>query len=143
MKDMTHLETKLRAAFQAANERQAAGLDELFSLYHEDVYFEDPLQRIHDKAAFTATIRRMYHTLTDIEFLLQSFSEAGDEAHATWTMRFRPRFGPRISLEGASHLRLRGGKILYHRDYWDLLSSLLETSPVTALAYRAISRRLV
>lgn len=140
---MTPLETELRAAFQAANERQSEGLGVLLALYDDDVYFEDPLQRTHGKQALAEAMRSMYRKLREIDFQFHSFSSAGDDAHATWTMRFRPAFGPRILLEGATHLRLRDGKILYHRDYWDLLSSLLETSPITALAYRAISRRLV
>lgn len=139
---MSDLEASLRAAFQAANERQAAGLDDFLRLYHDDVHFEDPLQRTHGKEALAAALRSMYRKLRDIEFQIHTFSRAGDEAHLTWTMRFRPRLGPLLRIDAASHLKLRDGLILYHRDYWDLLSSLAEASPLGAQVYRALSRRL-
>ena len=149
----TDLENQLSAAFQVANERQGAGLDDFFALYHEDVYFEDPVQRVHGKEAFREAMLRMYRKLKQVEFQLQTFSmdAQGEEAHATWVMHFRPRIapssitrrlGPVVAIEGASHFRLREGRILYHRDYWDLLSSLIETSPVAALAYRSLTRRI-
>jgi limonene-1,2-epoxide hydrolase len=139
---MSDLEARLRAAFQVANERQGAGLDDFFRLYHDDVYFEDPMQRAHGKEAFTRAMRRMYRNLRDVEIQFQTFSGSDTQAHATWTMRFRPKLGPTIVVEGASLFQLRDGLILVHRDYWDLLSSLMETSPLTALVYRAITRRL-
>jgi len=136
------METRLRAAFQVANERQAAGIDDFLRLYHDDVHFEDPLQRTHGKEALAAALRSMYRKLGDIDFQMYTFSRAGDEVHFTWTMRFRPRFGPRLCVNAASHLRLRDDLILYHRDYWDLLSSMADASPLSAQLYRAISRRL-
>jgi hypothetical protein len=84
----------------------------------------------------------MYRNLRDVEIQFQTFSGSDTQAHATWTMRFRPKLGPTIVVEGASLFQLRDGLILVHRDYWDLLSSLMETSPLTALVYRAITRRL-
>ncbi|MCU0657247.1 MAG: nuclear transport factor 2 family protein [Polyangiaceae bacterium] len=141
---MDNLEEQLRGAFAILNEKQGAGLDALLALYHDEVYFEDPLQRVHGKAAFGAAMKRMYRKLKQIEFQLQSCSmdASKDEGHATWIMHFRPRFGPAMVIEGASHFRLRDGQILYHRDYWDLLSSLIETSPLAALAYRSLSKHL-
>jgi hypothetical protein len=35
-------------------------------------------------------------------------------------MRLRPKIGPLLEVDGVSHLRLEGGKVRRHRDYWDL-----------------------
>lgn len=141
---MTGFEQRFREAFERLNREGPSALEPLSSLYHPDVYFEDPLQRLHGREAFLDGMRRLYRKLRGVEFHLRSVvtNAQGDEAHATWQMRFSPPLGPAVSIEGASHLRLRDGQILYHRDYWDLLSSIAESSPTLALIYRALSRRL-
>lgn len=140
---MTSLETNLRTAFQTANEQQLTGLASLLALYHEDVFFEDPHQRTHGKEALARFLRQRYSKLREVELQLLSFSSREQEAHTTWTLRFRPRIGPRIQIDGASYLQLRDGKILSQRDYWDLLSSLIETSPFIAIAYQTLWRKIL
>ncbi|MCS6901219.1 MAG: nuclear transport factor 2 family protein [Myxococcales bacterium] len=138
---MNDLEANLRSAFQAANERQSAAIDDILQLYHEDVYFEDPLQRLYGKQALARALRNMYRMLGTIEFQIQSFSLRGDEAHLTWMMCFRPPLGPLLRIEAASLIKVRDGRIVYHRDYWDLLSSLANACPFLARIYRGLSRR--
>lgn len=138
----TDLRSGLDAAFAAVNQRQLAGLDEFLALYDPDVYFEDPLQRTHGLDAFRRAMERMMTSLRDIEFQLEEFSQTGDLAFLSWTMRFKAPLGVAVVVEGTSHLRLRQGKILFHRDYWDLLSSLAETSPALGLAYRSVTKLL-
>jgi hypothetical protein len=139
---MSDFEARTRAAFDAVNQRQLAAIDVYMALYHDDVYFEDPMQRLYGKVALTEGLRRMLTRLRDVEFQIHTLRQIDNEAYLTWTMRFRPPIGPGMCVEGSSHLRLHEGLIHYHRDYWDMLSSLAETSPLLGLAYRAVMRRL-
>lgn len=133
---------RLRHAFEALDQRKLAGLDDFAAIYHDDVYFEDPMQRLHGKPALLDAMRRLFARMRDLDLRLESVLVTGDEAYLTWTMRLHPRLGPSIHLEGVTHLRLSGDLVIYHRDYWDLLSSLAESSPLLGLAYRAVMKRL-
>ena len=46
----------------------------------------------------------------------------GDESAASieWVMRGKPKLGPTVEVEGMSRVRALDGKVVDHRDYWDL-----------------------
>jgi limonene-1,2-epoxide hydrolase len=128
-----------RAAIDAFN---AGDLDGLLSRYHRDVYFEDPIQRVYGLDAFAEVNRRMFRKLRGLKITLHELLVGDGQFFASWSMRFSLPLGPTITIEGATHGKLRDGKIIFHRDYWDMLSSLLETSPLLGVAYRAVATTL-
>ena len=134
-------EQGFRRAF-AAFEQGVAGVDTFLAFYDEEVTFEDPSQRTHGRDALGAAVRRVLTHLHDVGVELHSVCVCGDELFATWTLRAQPRLGPSLSIEGSSHVRLRSGRAIYQRDYWDPLSALGEAVPVVGVAYRGFLKWL-
>jgi ketosteroid isomerase-like protein len=114
----------------------------LADLYAEDVFFQDPLQIVRGLPAFLEMNRRLASKTREIEVELAEAARAGESIFLVWNMRVVPRVGPRVSFEGVSHLRLRDGRVVYHRDYWDLLGSVMESVPLAGPLYRAAVKRL-
>lgn len=110
--------------------------------YGDDVEFVDPLQRLHGKRDFMAMNRRFFGSGQQMRVTIESIVGDDREAFVAYTMRYTPKIGPTLTLEAASHCRAEGGAITYHRDYWDLLGSVMGSIPGLANVYRAIVARL-
>ncbi len=117
-------------------------LDELRPIYAADVHFQDPMQSIDGFDAFVATNRRLLARARELSFEVAPPVGTDDEFFFTWTMRFAPVVGPRFEVEGVSHLRARDGRIVLHRDYWDLASLLASGVPGGAWLLRTALRPL-
>lgn len=134
---------RLRAVLDAFNQVGGVGALELIpDLYTDDVVFRDPLQTVVGKEAFMAMNRRFFDKGQQLDVEVHDFMETGDQIFCSWTMRFRPRLGPAITVEGATHARVRDGQIAYHRDYWDLLGSVFASLPAVGPLYQRLVRRL-
>lgn len=101
--------------------------DELRELYDDAVVFRDPIQEVHGLAEFLAVNRRLLARLRSLEW--QVHAAIGDDTYAVleWTMRGTPKKGPALAVDGVTRVRARAGRIVDHRDYWDL-SEMLASS---------------
>ena len=104
-----------------------AVFDELRALYDDAVVFRDPIQEVHGLAAFLDVNRRMLARMRALSW--QIHAAIGDESYAVieWTMRGTPKRGPALSVDGVTRIRARGGKVVDHRDYWDLSEMFAST----------------
>lgn len=134
-------EQAFRSSFKAM-ERGPDGADDFLAFYDDEVTFEDPAQRVHGREALGVAIRRVLAHMSDVSVDIHGVCSAGGELHATWTLRATPRFGPSLSIEGASHVRMRGERAVYQRDYWDPVSALGEAVPAVGVMYRGLLRAL-
>ncbi|HDY7901818.1 TPA: nuclear transport factor 2 family protein, partial [Vibrio vulnificus] len=50
--------------------------------------------------------------------------------------------GACVEVKGVSHLKFEAGKVIYHRDYFDLGEMLYENLPLLGGIIRAIKQRL-
>jgi len=84
------------------------------------------------------------HVFATVRFHVDrdSVTASGDRIFYAWTWTFAGRFGPRIRVEGISRLRLRDGVVADHRDYFDVLGSLLGALPRIQAAHMAFSRMI-
>jgi steroid Delta-isomerase len=133
MPTLTDRLTSILAAFGTDNAR---ALDEMDALYAPDVRFEDPLQRVDGASAFRSMNERLiaraaYARFDDVEIV-------GDERRvmATWVMIYKPKLGPEIRVPGASDIRAEGGRVVYHRDYWDILGAVMSGFPLIEPLYK-------
>lgn len=131
---------RVREAFEAFDQGDPrAALEELLRLYHPDVRFRDPLQETRGLPAFRKAMVGFVRLARGLRVEVEDGARGGDTIFLRWTMRFRPGRAPAsIAIEGVSHLRLRDGLIVDHRDYWDLLESLAESMPLAAAAWRRL-----
>ncbi len=77
-----------------------------------------------------------------LDISIQEMAEQHDVLFAAWRMRFTPRLGPGLVLEGVSHLRVRQGRIIYQRDHFDTAGGLASALPGLSALYRAVLTRL-
>lgn len=94
--------------------------DDLRALYADDIVFRDPIQEVHGIAAFIDLNRRLLGRMQTLAWDIHA--AIGDDAYAVveWTMRGKPKRGPAIAVDGVSRVHARAGRIVDHRDYWDL-----------------------
>lgn len=135
---------KVRDAFaRLSPDREGDGaVSELIDAYDDEVVFQDPLQRVEGREALAEMNRRLLRRARVLRVTVNEGVAAGDQIFLTWTMEYAYRLSPTLTLEGASHLRVRDGKIVYHRDYWDLASSLIGKVPGVRRLYGALTARM-
>lgn len=120
-------------------------LDEVESLYSEDIYFEDPSHAIQGKSSLLKYFAKMFKNLKTCEFKFHKTITNGTDIFMSWTMFLHhPRLnkGKVIRVEGASYLRTRNGKIYYHRDYFDMGAMVYENLPLLGKIVLRIKQRL-
>ena len=131
---------RFREAYQVLDRDHLHLLDEI---YAPDVVFEDPLHRIAGLDALRDYFARMYQGVESIRFEFGAVLHSADEAMLTWTMHMRHRrLRPRetLALPGATHVRF-GGRVHYHRDYFDAGALLYERLPLLGGVVRAVRNR--
>jgi hypothetical protein len=122
------LAESLASALRGLDPERPESIDALRPLYQDDVDFRDPIQHLQGLDAFLAMNRRLLGRAQELSFTVSSAVGDRNSVFLAWTMRAKPKLGPRLSVEGATYATLRYGKVALHRDYWDLAELL--TSPV-------------
>ncbi len=95
-------------------------VENLRAVYADDVSFEDPIQKVTGIDAFIALNHRLLGRAKELVFEVESATGNSEEIFLAWTMRCVPKFGPTIHVDGVTHIHARDGKVVRHRDYWDL-----------------------
>lgn len=130
-----------RALETLFREREPA-LPAFLSLYDEHIQFQDPLQRVSGLDAFAELNRRFLVRARRLAITVEDMAEQDNVLFASWRMHFAPRLGPELTLEGASHLRVREGRILYQRDHFDIAGGVASAVPGLSSLYRAVLTRV-
>lgn len=125
-----------RALLDAWNDRDG---DAILSHLAEDVVYRDVAlgERFDDPDAVRLFAEAMVESFsTDYRFTLGQMVSAGDAYAFEWTMsgtndradpeRGMPATGERYEIPGVSIGRLRDGRIVENRDYWDLAGYLTQ-----------------
>ena len=121
---------------------EARVLDEGQALYAEGMRFQDPMQTIDGRPEYLAMCRRLLQRSKAIRFEVHSLVETPTELFMAWRMDMQPKLGPRVVAEGATHCRLDpSGKIVWHRDYWDLVGDVVGQVPVVGRLWRGVVKR--
>lgn len=112
--------------------------DDLVTFYAEDMTFIDPIQRIEGRAAFRAMNERVFGRAAVVRFEEVAVIGAEPRFALTWTMVFRPRIGPEMRVAGVSEVHSREGRVVFHRDHWDLLGMVMSGFPHIEPIYKKI-----
>lgn len=132
-----------------------ARLTELPTLVTEDLWFEDPFNRLRGREAFAACLHEMLSQLGDLEIdvthvgVLRAAAAPSDAAGDAYVLRWTfsgllLRLGRRPwQITGMSEVRLAAdGRVCAHIDYWDAARGLYEYLPVVGGAFRWLRRKL-
>ncbi len=115
------------------NKLDKGNLDKLADLYSEDVRFQDPLGTVNGLDELTQYFAGAYANVVDCRFEFGEALVQGESAALPWVMHLRHkriRKGREVQVQGISHLRIRDGRVYYHRDYFDAGEMLYENLPV-------------
>ena len=100
--------------------------NQTYSLYTEDVRFEDPLNSFEGKERYKKMIGFLSGFFRDIQMDVHSVEESAVDEQALintrWTLHMTAPlpWSPRLSIPGKSELEVNDeGLICSHVDYWD------------------------
>ncbi|MDY7020682.1 MAG: DUF2358 domain-containing protein [Cyanobacteriota bacterium] len=96
--------------------------DQTYSLYAQDVYFEDPLNKFRGVERYKQMIGFMRQWFMDIHLDLHDISQTDNLIKTRWTLSWTTPlpWKPRVAIPGWSELKLNAeGLIVSHIDYWD------------------------
>ena len=128
------------------NEFSYENIDLADSFYAKDVVFEDPLGRIEGLADLKKYYAGLYKSVITIRFEFSSVIRQGNEEVGIWVMHLKTEKlngGKEFALKGNSHVRYNAeGKVVYHRDYFDMGEFIYEQVPILSSLIQFIKKRL-
>jgi limonene-1,2-epoxide hydrolase len=108
----------------------------LFPYYHDDIIFEDIIQRIEGKAEFMQMCNRLSQRCEKINLDILSIVMNEKQVFFQWTMVMSFKKWPSNALHGCTKLTLADdNRIIYQRDYFDLWGTILNGIPLLRKAY--------
>ncbi|MGF1734531.1 nuclear transport factor 2 family protein [Photobacterium satsumensis] len=120
-------------------------LSVLQHIYHNEVVFEDPAHRIEGWDQLLNYYTRLFDAVEYCRFDISEHVCHGNIAYLQWVMTFKhPRLqsGKRRLVNGCSRLEFIDGKVIHHRDYFDMGEMLYEGVPILGQIVRHLKARL-
>ncbi len=96
-------------------------INQTYSIYSTDVYFQDPLNKFRGVERYKQTINFIQTWFLNPKMDLHHIQLLGNTIKTEWTLSWNTPlpWKPRISISGWSELRLNAtGLIASHTDYW-------------------------
>lgn len=97
-------------------------VNQTYSIYAPDVYFQDPLNKFRGVRRYKQMINFIQTWFLDPKMDLHNIQRLGDTIKTEWTLSWNTPlpWKPRISIPGWSELGLNSdGLIVSHVDYWN------------------------
>ena len=116
----------------------------LADVYHQDIVFIDPMHRLTGFEQLKDYFNQLYKKLSYCDFKIEHVIAHDSEAAIYWQMSYQhPRLnsGKIVIVQGSSHLKGVGDKVVYHRDYLDLGAMLYEQLPLLGRVIRTLKNR--
>lgn len=109
----------------------------LFPYYHDNVVFQDSIQRIEGKEAFMALCQRLANRCEQLNMHIQAIAQQDHHILFDWKMVMVFRRWPSAPIYGSTKLTLDAdGRIIQQRDYFDLWGDIFNEVPWFRRAYR-------
>jgi len=115
----------------------------IFPYYHEDIIFQDTIQKVEGKEAFVEMCNRLTERCEELKMKIFSIAANEDVVFMDWEMTMIFRKTPSTSLFGCTKLTLGDdGRITHQRDYYDLWGDIFVNVPVMRKFYPRFMKRL-
>mgnify|MGYP003599062955 FL=1 len=118
-------------------------LAQLGAVYAPHAHFKDPFNEVEGHAAILAIFEHMFVQVDAPRFIVLDSMGQGEQAFLTWEFRFRMKrwLTGEQCIRGATHVRFDAqGRVLSHRDYWDVAEELYEKLPLLGSFMRMLKR---
>lgn len=118
----------------------------LANIYHQDIVFIDPMHQLNGFDNLASYFKNLYHQLSYCQFYIEQVIVQTDQAAIYWQMSYiHPRLnsGAMVTVQGSSHIKGAGDKVIYHRDYIDLGAMLYEHLPLLGRVINWLKNRAI
>jgi limonene-1,2-epoxide hydrolase len=108
----------------------------LFPYYHEDIIFEDSIQRLEGKVEFMAMCNRLADRCEQLSMDILSIVMDSRNVFFQWKMVMSFKRFPPTPLYGCTKLTIgEDNRIIYQRDYFDIWGTIINGIPPLRNAY--------
>ena len=109
----------------------------IYAYYHDDIVFQDSIQRVEGKAGFMALCARLTDRCKQLHMEIVSIFQNDNEIMFDWIMTMMFKRFPSTPVYGSTKLTLHeDGRILFQRDYYDLWGDIFNGIPWFKNPYR-------
>ena len=127
---------------QTYNRKGKPDWSHLFPYYHEDIVFEDSIQRVEGIEAFTAMCNRLTKRCEQLQMNILSIVVDSCDVFFEWEMVMMFRRFPSTPIYGCTKLTLGDdNRIIRQRDYYDLWGDIFNGIPWFHRTYRRFLHR--
>lgn len=114
----------------------------IFPYYHQDLIFQDSIQRIEGIEKFKAMCNRLTARTKQLNMEIVSIAQNGNVIIFDWIMTMMFKKWPSTPLYGSTKLKLSDdGLIIEQRDYYDLWGDIFNNIPRFSKMYRRFLKR--
>lgn len=115
--------------------------------YDQNAVFQDPVHQIKGTNAIRAYYTGLYENVEAIRFEYKNSSEVNNLVTLEWRMFLKTpslNSGKELTVDGVSLIRFsqESGKVIYHRDYFDMGEFVYERVPVLSSIVGFIKRKM-
>ena len=143
---MRHPDARVARIVEMFEAITPADVKRIADFYTDDASFKDPFNEVRGLEAIARIFRHMFVQVDEPRFLVTERIVDARAAMLAWEFHFRSR-SPALRgaqcIRGVSHLRFdAGGKVDYHRDYWDAAEELYARLPLLGALLRVLRRQI-
>jgi len=110
--------------------------------YHENIVFQDSIQKIEGKEEFEEMCHRLTNRCQQLKMEIVTIAQADNKIIFDWIMTMMFKKYPSTPLYGASKLTLNDkGMIIEQRDYYDMWGDIFNNIPHWNKMYRRFVKR--
>lgn len=114
----------------------------IFPYYHENIVFQDSIQKVEGKEAFLGVCNRLTTRCESLNMEIVSIARNGNVIIFDWIMTMSFKKYPSTPMYGASKLILNeDGRIVSQRDYYDMWGDIFNNIPHWNKIYRRFLKR--
>jgi limonene-1,2-epoxide hydrolase len=108
----------------------------IFPYYHEDILFEDSIQRFEGKAEFMAMCDRLSNRCEQLHMDILSIVMVSVDVFFQWKMVMMFKKFPPTPLFGCTKITIgNDNRIIYQRDYFDIWGTIINGIPLLRKSY--------
>ena len=109
----------------------------IFPYYHEDIVFQDSIQRVEGKEEFMGVCNRLTGRCQSLNMEIVSIAQNENIIIMDWIMTMSFKKYPNTPMYGATKLTLNDeGMIIEQRDYYDMWGDIFNNIPWFGKRYR-------
>lgn len=114
----------------------------IFPYYHDDIVFQDSIQKVEGKEAFLGVCNRLTARCQSLNMEILSIAQEDNVIIFEWIMTMSFKKYPNTPLYGATKLTLNEeGIIICQRDYYDMWGDIFNNIPHWNKIYRRFLKR--